>query len=301
MSDEKTTDTRPAENPLDLIEIIPGYRETRSTQHLDKALMAFYQNFKGKGPKKSCEARVKTRTGGEFSYRYAAYSDLLNAIKDALYEVGVVMKQPPIRQGNAFGVLTILSHPESGEKVIVGPFLLDNEKGGITGAGAACTSSSRYSITRLLGIALDDDDDGQSAQGESYNQGQGYGSHQKQAAGQQNQGKKYEWNHPFPQPGFIKGHPDPTQVETLETMCEKVKKYPANVASQFGANDFASMNFKQYRNAYAAVGDEMIKKGWIIVNGMWRKGKPAPTPVSGNPMEQFGEPDQQVFDEEIPF
>ncbi|WP_432643210.1 ERF family protein [Acidaminococcus sp.] len=298
MSEEKN-DIRPAENLLNLIEIIPGYRETRSTQHLDKALMEFHQNFKGKGPKKSCEARVKTRTGGEFSYRYAAYADLLNAIKDALYEVGVVMKQPPIRQGNAFGVLTILSHPESGEKVIVGPFLLDNEKGGITGAGAACTSSSRYSITRLLGIALDDDDDdSQSAQGGNYTQGQGYGGHPKQAAGQQSQGKKYEWNHPFPQPGYINAHPNPNQVKTLENMCEKVKKYPANVASQFGANDFASMDFKQYRNAYAAIGDEMIQKGWIIVNGRWRKGQPA----TGSPMNQFGDPDQQpVFDEEIPF
>lgn len=300
MTEEKNF-LKPAENSLDLIEIIPGYRETRSTRHLDKALMEFHQNFNGKGLKKSCEARVKTRTGGEFSYRYAAYANLLNAIKDSLYEVGVVMKQPPIRQGNAVGVLTILSHPESGEKVIVGPFLLDNEKGGITGAGAACTSSSRYSITRLLGIALDDDDDVQSTQGGGYTQGQGYGSHQKQTAGQQSQGKKYEWNHPFPQPGFIKDHPNPNQVKTLETMCEKVKKYPANVASQFGAENFAGMDFKQYRNAYAAIGDEMIKKGWTIVNGMWKKEQPAPAPASGNPMEQFGEPDQPIFDEEIPF
>ena len=299
MSEEKK-DIRPAENALDLIEIVPGYRETRSTKHLDKALQVFHQNIKNKGLKKSCEARVKTRTGGEFSYRYVAFSDLLNSIEESLLEAGLELKQPPIQAGNtAFGVLTILSHPESGEKIVSGPFLLNNEKGGITGAGAACTSASRYSVTRLIGIALDDDEDGQQSHGNIYTQGQGYSNRQKPAAGQQLQGKKYEWNHPFPQPGFIKDHPNPNQVKILETMCAKVKKYPANVASQFGAADFASMGFKQYRDAYAAIGDEMIKKGWTNANGIWREKQSAPAPNS--PMDQFGDPEQPIFDEEVPF
>lgn len=253
-------------DPLELIEVVPGYRETRSTANLDKALLIFHQ--KVKAPKKTGEAKVPTRSGKEFSYKYVELSELHKAIDGPLDEAGLVLKQPPIRQGNTYGALTILSHPESGEKIVSGPFLLDNEKGGVQGAGGDCTYSRRYSLCGLLGLAWDDDDDGMSAQGDHTN-AQAVSRPATHSAAADT--KKEDSNLPYKIP-YIKDNPTAVQVNSLEAMCQYVGRKPQDMAAYYKVASLKDLKFYSYRDAYKMLANHLIKLGYTQGRDMnWHK------------------------------
>lgn len=266
---EENKDIRPAENTLDLIEIVPGYRETRSTAALDKALIEFHKNVKV--PKKTGEATVPKRSGATYSYRYVELPELLKAIDGPLGAAGLVLKQPPFRIGNAYGIMTILSHPESGEKIISGPFMLDNEKGGVQGAGGDITYARRYCISAVLGLAWDDDDDGQSAQGncgsepaagqqpkQQYNRRQQNNSADQGPAAYKKDDKEAL---PYKVP-FVKDKPTAAQINGLEVMCQYVGRKPADLAKYYKVGSISDMQYYTFRKAYKTVADILVKKGY---------------------------------------
>lgn len=283
-------------DPLELIEIVPGYRETRSTANIDKALIEFHKLVKV--PKKTGEAKVPTRNGKEFSYKYVELPELHKAIDGPLGEVGLVLKQPLLRHENLYGALTILSHPASGEKIIVGPFLLDNEKGGVQGAGSDCTYSRRYSICGLLALAWDDDDDGIGAQ-TNYTPKHETTRYPSAIAETKKDGEILPYKIPY-----IKDAPTAAQVNSLEVMCQYVGKNPRDMAAYYKVANLGDLKFYAYRSAYKMLASHLIKMGYSQGKDLnWHK---ADEPAATNPMESFGEPEpdpaqQQIFDEEVPF
>ena len=266
MTEEKT-DIQEAKSPLDLIEIVPGYRETRSTAALDKALIEFHKNVKV--PKKTGEATVPTRSGATYSYRYVELPELLKAIDGPLGTAGLVLKQPPFRIGNAYGIMTILSHPESGEKIISGPFMLDNEKGGVQGAGGDITYARRYCISAVLGLAWDDDDDGQSAQGNcssgpaaGQQRPKQYSRRQSSTAPGPAADKKDEKEElPYKVP-YVKEKPTAAQINGLEAMCQYIGRKPADLSKYYGVGSISEMQYYTFRKAYKTVADILVKEGY---------------------------------------
>lgn len=105
-------------------------------------------------------AKVETKTGGSYSYKYADLSDLLEAVRPVLSKHSLFVSQDCIRRASMIDVYTTVGHA-SGECVDFGP--MSFEAGGTPqSAGSAVTYARRYALLAALGMATEDDD-GQAA------------------------------------------------------------------------------------------------------------------------------------------
>lgn len=101
---------------------------------------------------------VQTKTGGSYSFNYAPLDSILNAVRGPLSANGLVVVQL-LDEG---ALVTSLIH-DSGA-VLSGRVDLPNTPD-IQALGSAVTYLRRYAIQAMLGIAAEDDDDGNRAAG----------------------------------------------------------------------------------------------------------------------------------------
>jgi len=104
------------------------------------------------------EVVVKTKTGGSYSFKYAPLDSILNAVRVPLADNGLVVVQL-IDDGD---LVTSLIHESGG--ILSGRVVLPTDVD-IQGFGSAITYLRRYALQALLGIAAEDDDDGNRAIG----------------------------------------------------------------------------------------------------------------------------------------
>ena len=98
---------------------------------------------------------------GSYEYTYADLSDAFGVARPVLARHGLGVVQDVSVDDDRVRVTTILVHG-SGEKMMFGPVGLPT--GGTPQAvGSAVTYARRYGLLAALGIAADDDDDGQKA------------------------------------------------------------------------------------------------------------------------------------------
>lgn len=97
-----------------------------------------------------------------FKSKYVALDGLLDAVRPVLAANGLSFIQSPVSNGQDMGVTTLLMH-ESGEWIESDPFLLHAIKNDPQSGGSAITYARRYSLSAVLGVAWDDDDDGNDA------------------------------------------------------------------------------------------------------------------------------------------
>jgi hypothetical protein len=95
-----------------------------------------------------------------FKSKYATLSNTLDAIQMPLSECGLVFSQHP--DGNS--LTTIVVHVESGE-FFQSTYDLSPVKSDPQSIGSAITYARRYALTSILGLNIDDDDDGNMASG----------------------------------------------------------------------------------------------------------------------------------------
>lgn len=93
-----------------------------------------------------------------FKSSYASLSNILDAINDPLNESGLSFCQFP---SGEHGLTTILMH-ESGE-YISSEYFMRPTKDDPQGLGSAITYQRRYALSAILGLNIDDDDDGNEA------------------------------------------------------------------------------------------------------------------------------------------
>lgn len=105
------------------------------------------------------EVEVVTRAGGKYKFRYATFANILDKIRKPMSDNGLSFTQVVNEDG---GVTTLLMH-NSGEW-ISSRLLITGEKTP-QGIGSAITYTKRYSLSSILGICADDDDDANVAQG----------------------------------------------------------------------------------------------------------------------------------------
>lgn len=99
-----------------------------------------------------------------YGYRYASLDHILAAVRAPLGECGLVVTQV-CKAGlvpNGVTIVTRLMHT-SGEW-IEGELTIQSDKSGAQALGASITYGRRYSITAILGIAADEDDDARSTE-----------------------------------------------------------------------------------------------------------------------------------------
>ncbi|MDD2389206.1 MAG: ERF family protein [Desulfobacterales bacterium] len=95
--------------------------------------------------------------------RYATLNSVFRACRDALLSQGIWVTQYPVPvEQNHLGLVTKLVHAESGQwqsSLMVMPLPKNDPQG----YGSAMTYARRYGLTALVGIVIENDDDGEAA------------------------------------------------------------------------------------------------------------------------------------------
>jgi hypothetical protein len=97
-----------------------------------------------------------------FNSRYASLDSILSVVLPILHKHGLFVTQYPVDLDGRVGVQTQITHAESGQ-TIVSSFTLNLTKNDPQGAGSAITYARRYAIQAMLGLNIENDDDGNSA------------------------------------------------------------------------------------------------------------------------------------------
>lgn len=100
----------------------------------------------------------KEDTNPFFKSSYAGLPSVLEVVLPVLNKHGLVVSQSPITLGDRIGVETTIYHT-SGE-FIESEFTLNLAKNDPQGAGSAITYARRYALVSILGLNVDEDDDG---------------------------------------------------------------------------------------------------------------------------------------------
>jgi hypothetical protein len=123
------------------------------------ALAAAQGEFPSIGKNKKAE--VQTKAGRNYSYGYADISVVLAAVIPVLSKHKIVLTQPTILDGDNMIIRTYLWHT-SGQWMYA-EYSVCSIVGDHQAMGAALTYARRYAICTLLGIAAEEDLDGQTA------------------------------------------------------------------------------------------------------------------------------------------
>jgi len=125
-------------------------QKSESIQNLAKSLANFQSEIKNP---------TNTANNPFYKSKYAPLSDILNDVRPVLTKNGLSIIQAPSGDGENVVVTTLLMH-ESGEWLESDPLILKAEKLTAQGAGSVITYARRYSLSAVLGISSEDDDDG---------------------------------------------------------------------------------------------------------------------------------------------
>jgi hypothetical protein len=124
-------------------------QKSESIKNLATALLKFHSQM-GKVS--------KTAANPFFKSKYAPLTEILDAIQSPLQECGLTFVQMP--DGDC--LCTILIHSESGEW-IEGCYAMHPVKSDPQSIGSAITYARRYALGAILGLNIDEDDDGNKA------------------------------------------------------------------------------------------------------------------------------------------
>ena len=103
----------------------------------------------------------KDKENPYFKSKYVALDGVLQTVRPVLAKHGLSVMQLPTSDDTAVTVTTLLMH-SSGQFIESEPFKVLLTKKDAQAAGSALTYARRYSLSSVLGIAWDDDDDGDS-------------------------------------------------------------------------------------------------------------------------------------------
>lgn len=94
-----------------------------------------------------------------FKSKYAELDDIINTIRPTLEKHGLAFIQNPVQADGQVGVYTVLIH-KSGEYIQFDPVMIPLQKATPHQVGAALTYAKRYSLGAALGLATEEDTDG---------------------------------------------------------------------------------------------------------------------------------------------
>jgi hypothetical protein len=107
-------------------------------------------------------AKVKMKTGGEYTYNYTDLGSIVKRTRTALADEGLALLQPIVGHEMGYAVNTVLLHGPTGDEKDLG--LLPFPRGADAQAtGSWITYMRRYALLAALGMATGEDDDGAKA------------------------------------------------------------------------------------------------------------------------------------------
>jgi len=126
------------------------YQTTNNMENLHTALLKAQMEF---------PLIKKTDANPFFKSKYAGLPSILEVVLPILHKNKLVLFQSPVTDGDRIGVKTILTYAPTGEQA-TGEFTTMVAKNDPQGAGSAITYCRRYALVSMLGLNVDEDDDG---------------------------------------------------------------------------------------------------------------------------------------------
>ncbi len=109
-------------------------------------------------------AKVKMKSGGEYSYKYSTLDDIWEVARVPLSKNGLSIIQIPMNDENKLYLETILIHASgqwiSGTMILP---IIAVRMSELQAMGSAITYARRYALGAMVGVTTGDDDDGQAA------------------------------------------------------------------------------------------------------------------------------------------
>lgn len=136
-------------------------KRSDSIAELSKALTAFQKA--APAIKKDKEAKLQLKNGGNYGYKYADLSSIMDAIRGNLADNELAVIQSPSAYSAEPMLTTLITH-SSGEW-IEDSMQLKIMQETPQGQGSAITYARRYMLCAMLGIVADDDNDAQDHKG----------------------------------------------------------------------------------------------------------------------------------------
>lgn len=103
----------------------------------------------------------KEATNPFFKNKYASLDGILETVLPILHKHSLFLVQNPINDGDRVGVRTQICHTNG--DMIESEFTVTLAKNDPQGAGSAITYCRRYALTSMLGLNVEEDDDGNTA------------------------------------------------------------------------------------------------------------------------------------------
>src|SRR5690625_914812 len=141
-------------------------KKSDSIVELSKALT---QAWKGiSNPKHNQKVTVRTKKGGQYDFQYTDLTGIIDEVKPKLSKNGITILQntyTELTEGQFFvAVTTRLTH-KSGQWIESFPLKFPVGENDIQTMGGLVTYMKRYSLSAILGISTEADDDGNVASG----------------------------------------------------------------------------------------------------------------------------------------
>ncbi len=131
-------------------------RSAGDLKELGKALAVAQGELKN--PHKSKTAKVRMKSGGDFTYQYADIADGLDVIRPCLSKHGLSLLQVPLIRGDTLMLITRILHASG--QWIEGEYPVARIAMSHQDMGAAMTYARRQAAFAMVGIAGDEDTDG---------------------------------------------------------------------------------------------------------------------------------------------
>lgn len=141
---------------------------------------------------KNRTVKIRTRTNGEYEFRYADLEAVFSSTRPALTKHGISFIQTIQPANGRSSLITMLAHKEGGVLTSEIEFSMPSS-GDIKDFGAHLTYLRRYAATALLGVAADDDLD---------QNGDGAGEGDQKPASQQSQNEPAPEQTPTGKPAY---------------------------------------------------------------------------------------------------
>lgn len=120
---------------------------------------------------KNGKAKVRTKSGSEYSYEYATLDDIINATSEALSNNGLTLSHKTQEFNGETWLVSKLRHksgcPSDKTKSKIDKYVNEGYMSAVQAYGSIITYLKRYHIGMLLNIAIDEDDDGKDSNGKT--------------------------------------------------------------------------------------------------------------------------------------
>lgn len=117
-------------------------------------------------PKHNATVKVKTKSGSSYTFDYTDLNGIFDEAKRVFKDNGISVIQNAFSHDGKVGVVTMLLH--SSGQYVKSEALLITANSNMQDMGGQITYMKRYSLSAMLGISTEKDDDGNGAVGNEY-------------------------------------------------------------------------------------------------------------------------------------